>query len=84
MLKLDPKNHERVTWQERKERIPNDYDAPSQNELYASMKFKARVAGEFGDLGMKIGDFELLSQEEREVLLEWEHLLEEDIKNDSI
>lgn len=25
MLKLDPKNHERITAFERKERVPNDY-----------------------------------------------------------
>ncbi len=30
MLKLDPKNHERVTAWERKERHPGDYGPPQQ------------------------------------------------------
>lgn len=60
----------------------NDVGDYEQNAL-DSMWYRGReVVRARAKLGMKIGDFELLSQEERENLIEWELLLEEDVKND--
>lgn len=75
----------RLTWEMKQERTNNDYlDGYAPTTLYARQMDGKHTQEAASLWGMQVGDWELLSFDERTELMEWEELLQQDLTTDLI
>lgn len=68
-----PEPYVKISWQERRERIPADYGLPESVERGLAHPYIEHLKW-VDSMGMKAGDFEIMPQGEIEMLLDLEEL----------